>query len=320
MSLLGRAGQRALEPIWLGEALGRARALPAERAERIRSLGAAAHRRARAAGALRHDEHDVAALGLEREAALLAIAALAAAHSEHDGDLPSPARARALLEELAPKLRAAPAGIELAREVLLADDALSLDALTPARARAARASSVKLLSWLLGNVEVRAPRELRWARVLRVAAAVLVALGALPLGVWWILKPPNLALHHPVAISAQRPGSGAPAALTDGVIREQRPVLTLDQDSPWARVDLLDPSSLRSVVVHAPSNAPQPMLPLVLEISDDDSTFAEVATRAQPIDGHWRIDLDGRKARYVRLRHPGPGSLALNEIEVFGHR
>jgi len=306
---------RLLEPVWLGHALRRAKELPAERAESVRKLGLAAVHRARAAAALTDERHDVAALGLEREAAALAISALLTERGDHDGSALEPAEAWRRLATPPPR---APRELGAAQEVLAAEDALSLERLDARRARMARARTTKVVGWLLRALEVRSPAEIRLARWLRTTAAVLIVAGGLPAAIWWIRRPPNVALFHPVAASSQRPGSLKFDVLTDGSSRG-KPAMTRDEPSPWVRVDLLDDVRLVGVVVHAPPQPPPTMFPLVLEVSDDDRQFTEIATWKGP-GPEWRIGLAGRRGRYVKLRHPGTGMLSLTEIEVFGRK
>lgn len=318
MSVLARAGRRIIEPVWLGEALSRAKSMPEAQADAIRGLILAARRRARAARALGLDEHDIAALALERDASALAISALVAARGSEARSL-SHAEAWTALDRLD---IAKPDHLARTRELFGAEDPLALDRLTPKQARAARVSTERTLRWLLGALEPRTPRAIRVSRVLRVALAAVVIGGGLPLAIWWLLRPPNLAIQHPVAASSLRPGTPKPEALTDGNTGEARPVMTLDQDSPWFRVDLLDQATLERIVLHVPPDPAPAMFPLVIELSQDDQTYSPVATleRAPAKKKVWRLSLAGRRARYVRLRHPGAGHLAFHEIEVFGRK
>lgn len=322
MSALGRVGSRLVEPLWLGTALARARAVPAPERERFRTLAIAALRRAEAARALRHDEHDVAALSLERDAAALLLSALATIHAGHDGSVMAPSAAWATLDSLLQQklLSDPPATLERTRELLASDDVLTLENLSPPRARAARAAVARTLSWLRGAIEARSERELRHTRVVRTSLFVL-ALGVLPFAGRWLLGPPNLAIYHPATASSLRSGGAPLGTLTDGTSKGA-PVVTMQQDTPWLRVDLLDPATLQDVVVHLPAKQPSDMFPLVLELSDDDEGFAQVARLpAPPADRTpWRVPLAGRRARYVRLLHPGTGSLAVTELEVHGRK
>ena len=307
--------RRLLEPVWLGRALDRAQKLPADRAEPTRKLGLAALHRARAAAALTDERHDAAALGLEREAAALAISALLTERGDHDGTPLEPADA---WKQLGTTLDGAPRHLEQAREILAAEDPLSIEQLSPKQARLARAHTSKALGWLLGALEMRTPREIRFARFVRGAATVLAVLVAVPTAIWWIRRPPNVALFHPVVASSMRPGSAPFDTVTDGS-SSGRPAMTRDEASAWVRVDLLDQVRLVGVVAHAPKPPPPTMFPLVLEVSDDDIHFTEVATWKAP-GTEWRVGLGGRPGRYVKLRHPGAGMVALTEVQVFGRK
>jgi hypothetical protein len=61
-------------------------------------------------------------------------------------------------------------------------------------------------------------------------------------------------------------------------------------------------------------------IPLLLEVSDDDRTYRTVLTRSEPFKAHfpWEFRLKAVEARFVRLRVPKHGVLALNEVRLFG--
>ena len=63
-------------------------------------------------------------------------------------------------------------------------------------------------------------------------------------------------------------------------------------------------------------------IPLLLEVSDDDKAYREVARRTIPFseDAPWNVALDGVKARFVRLRADHDGYLVLGEVSVYGTR
>ncbi|MBK8996740.1 MAG: discoidin domain-containing protein [Myxococcales bacterium] len=305
---MARLAHKLVEPLLLSDALARARALPKDHAPRARELGAAARRRADAARALRSEEHDVAALRLEREAALLALEALLAARGEPAG---APADAWSHLTALPDP----PPGLDAARKLLESDDPLVFDAL--ADPRRARAELAPTLDWLLRLAEPRTERELRRARVGRVAALSAGLGGALWLCLWLFVWPANEAAHKPAHMSSLVRGGTPTENLTDGV--RGRPFSTSERQSDaWARVDLLNVVAIERVTIFG---AAETSLPLIVELSDDDRKFTQVAQLAgAPVNGRWAAELGKKRGRFVRVRHPGQGVLSLSEIEVWGKR
>ncbi|MBK7582593.1 MAG: discoidin domain-containing protein [Myxococcales bacterium] len=303
-----------VERLLLRAAIERAQALPEMHAARARALGHAAVRRASAARALRAEEHDIAALRLAREAAELAIAALLAARGELPEELMAPPEPWARLAQLA--LPEPPTSLSRVREMFEPRDPIQLDSLTSSEARRARADASLVVDWLLEHAEPRTPRALRGARALRVVTLVGGLAGAVWFVLWAFVWPSNEAAYKPVAISSLQRGSAPSEAITDG---ERTKAVTTDrQEQPWVRVDLLNTVAIERVAVYAPDKS---AVPLIVEISDDDAKFAEVAVRAEPISkGRWVAGLGKRRARYVRLRHPGAGALVFSEIEVWGKR
>jgi hypothetical protein len=64
-------------------------------------------------------------------------------------------------------------------------------------------------------------------------------------------------------------------------------------------------------------------LPFVLELSENGKDFTEVARRSETFsqDHPWTYTAPtGLHARYVRVRAPHVGYVALSEIEVHGHK
>lgn len=302
-----------LEPLLLTRAIARARAVPEATRPRAGALGKAAFARRRAARALRTEEHDAAALSLEREAARLAISALVAARGETFEREPSASEVWARL----PALPDAPAGLAEARTLLASDDPLAFDGLSLAEAARARARVAPVVDWLLAQAEPRTEHELRWLRVVRWAAVAGGVAAAVWLVLWLFVFPRNEAERKPVAQSTVRSGTANPDVLTDGE-RRGRISSTDRQTQPWVRVDLLNRVAIERVEVFGNVDT---SVPLVLELSDDDQRFAEVAVQKEPLTkGHWRADLHGKRGRFLRLRHTGTGQLALSEIEVWVKR
>jgi len=303
--------RKLVEPLFLSQAIGRALGIPSEHAARASELARAARRRAAAARALRSEEHDVAALRLEWEAASLALQSLAAAKGE-----PPAASARAAwaaLDSLA--LPGAPPGLAATRALLDTDDPLRFDALGGVAARRARAELRPTLDWLLGLAEPRGVRELEVARIERLLASAAGLAGATWLVLWLFVWPNNEAWFKPAAMSSLARGSAQTENLTDG--RSGTPLsVTERQHEPWARVDLLSPVVIEAVTLHGSKDT---SLPLVIELSEDDRQFVEAARiHAPAAKGRWKVGMGAKRARFVRIRHPGEGVLALSEVEVWG--
>ena len=310
---MGRSlAARALEPLTLRRAAALSASYPEERRDRIRELGSASARRALAARAMRQDENDIAALALEREAAALAISAWLVARGEHDGRPLPPDEAWARLGPVPD----APAALETARVWLASKEDLALDRLRPREARRLRASTARALGWLLDQIEVRTPREVKWARVRRIVGTLVTTVSGVLLFLWLFVFPWNVAAHKPVQVSSQRSGVGKSAVLTDG---ETGRVLfgTTHQEQPWVRIDLLDPFVISKVVIYSANGS---AVPLVVELSDDDRHWTEVARGGSDRVPRWQLGFAKRRARYVRLRHPDTGMLSLSEVEVLGRR
>lgn len=256
----------------------------------------------------------MAALRLEQEAAALAIAALVAARGSLAG-APKPSEAWTLLEELS--LPDPPPSLGTARALLETDDPLAFEGFDVARARRARAEIAPTLAWLLELAEPRGETELRVTRALRIGTLALSLAGSVWLVLWLFVWPSNQAAARPVAMSSLVRGSPPTEILTDGKL-EGPLAVSERQHEPWARVDLLNPVVIERVVVHT---GRETTLPLVLELSDDDRRFREAAKLLEPsAKGRFIVGLGHERARFLRLRHPGEGVLALGEIEVWGKR
>lgn len=150
-------------------------------------------------------------------------------------------------------------------------------------------------------------------------------------GFWLYTSSQNLALHKPIRMSSnceKRPyHSYLPveaARLVDGKKWRPYDACTRRERGPWVWLDLRSATRLDTVVVTGRSDCcwGYADLPLVLEVSDDDERFTEVARRLVPFSDRdpWRIDLRGARGRYLRLRVDGNrrAQIVLAEIEVYG--
>jgi hypothetical protein len=319
---LERAFDRLVrEPLLLLRAERRAEGYTESQRERLARLTRAARARHAAAQELRREELRGAALALEREAALLALTGLLVARGEHDtDDTPPRAEAWARFDALLPSLDGVPDAVGTARELLANPEPLTperLDGDVLAQRDAAEAT----VEWLLAQYEPRSLPHIARQRRLRLAALVLAALLVVVAGQAWAQQPRNLARGKSVLVSSQRPGTPDPGAVVDGWRGGTFGVHTKQDDPPWIEIDLGDTYRLtRAVIVNRGDGYEDEVLPLALQLSDDDRTWREIAIRHDRFTQRspWRLALDGARARFVRVIKPEAGYLALSEIEIYG--
>ncbi len=177
-----------LEPVLLLAASRRAAELPEAARARMKPFVVAARARYRVALELRDGESQGTAFGLLRDAAFLALRALEMSTPEQP---PEPHSARSVWERFSalPARADAPASLSQVQAVLATEDVLATEARIPADAATLRVSTEEVVAWLLSLAEVRSPRELARARVVRsslfgVSAVVLVWAG---LSYWFVL-------------------------------------------------------------------------------------------------------------------------------------
>jgi hypothetical protein len=205
-------------------------------------------------------------------------------------------------------------------QAVLARDRFEDARLSPEQAESDRDGLLSLAKDLLANVERRGqqgPEPLAdWIRVaVPVAAAGLMvgALGGL-IGVRDSLRA-NLADGRPWKTSSTfavcDPAHASCAdAVTDIFFHTQ------SEDSPWIEFDLGGRKGLRRVEVQNRSDCCQERaIPLVVEISDDEKTWAEVARRETPF-GEWTARFPATQARYVRLRVARTSMLHLESVAI----
>lgn len=208
------------------------------------------------------------------------------------------------------------------RRGLLAIDSETADART--RMKATLEAAIR---WLRSRVEPRTMSEVHRARVLRAAAASLIAVALLVWSASHLLAAKNLALHRPVRASSYAPESAAPrdgSGLTNGDKEGSYGIHTSPEESPWVVIDLQRSYVIADVKIFNRGDGWfDEGLPLVLELSEDGEHFAEVSRRTESFSqsSPWTyVGSAGARARYVRVRAPHRGYIALSEIEVHGHR
>jgi hypothetical protein len=95
------------------------------------------------------------------------------------------------------------------------------------------------------------------------------------------------------------------------------------EESPNVVIDLLDTYRIQRVKVHNRLDGwYDDCLPLVVELSTDGKTYADLARRDDHFDSDppWIVEAGGQPARYVRVRVARKSYLALSEVEVFGRK
>lgn len=88
------------------------------------------------------------------------------------------------------------------------------------------------------------------------------------------------------------------------------------ENGPWVEVDLLAPTTFsRATVRNRTDCCQERAVPLILEVSDDRTTWREVA-RHEVTFSRWEPKFEPTTARYVRLRVPRQTFLHLDAFKV----
>jgi hypothetical protein len=138
----------------------------------------------------------------------------------------------------------------------------------------------------------------------------------------WFLWPaaPNLALHAGVSASSRAHGT-APEGAVDGVRYGQLGFQSKPQNDPWLVIDLGQPVAVKRIVTYGRGDCCfEQSLPLTLEVSQDGTTYAALATRSRPFSQYepWSVRRTNLVARFVRLRVQRRAPLVVSEVEVYG--
>jgi hypothetical protein len=180
----------------------------------------------------------------------------------------------------------------------------------------------RLITRLIAPLDVEANR-LRFALLVRrlrvgvTAAVMLLLLGLAGDKIAAKFAKPNLALHRPVSISSQYPGTPPDgAALVDGV----RDILAFHTNSgpqQWALIDLGAVTKFDKIVIYnRPDGQHQRAVPLRIEVSNDAKTFSPLRERKETFDSVTFKGLNAQ-ARYVRLLNTPPNYFHLAEVEIY---
>jgi hypothetical protein len=129
---------------------------------------------------------------------------------------------------------------------------------------------------------------------------------------------PDVALGKPVTFSTYF--GGKPEALVDGDIGTSYAIATTIQDNAWLAVDLQKPFKISEVDVYNRVDGWfDDSLPLVAETSLDGARWDVVARRDTTFAAAppWRVLLDSKWGRFVRIRSLGRAAFALSEVAVY---
>lgn len=179
----------------------------------------------------------------------------------------------------------------------------------------------ELCEWVDALIDNRSDREIWLVRWLPwVVGGVVLFAGAVA-----VLQPKNLAFKKPVSASSDCTRQDL-RAVVDGIRSERTgfAVCTATQVQPWIMVDLKAERDLSEVVVYNRMDCCWGVddLPLSIQVSSNAEDFTTVAVRKEPYTGEfpWRVRLDGRRARYLRLFNEAttPKNIVISEIEVYG--
>jgi hypothetical protein len=322
------------EVLLLEHALRAVESRSPDQVERIRELSAAVDARLVAAEALVAGDQVAPALVILRDAAHLAAQAVLAARGESAIEDPL-ARVTELVGS--GQLGRAPDGFDAAATLVRNPNRLAFDEIPASEAMGRRLEVERAVSWLRGMVEPRTTAQIKRSRVFRVIFActgvLITVVALLGWGIGKLVSPKNLALGKPVQLSSRRPSCGTASpeglpgsGLVDGNHSGSYDICTNSEVNPSATIDLGQVHTLTQVKVYNRDDCCWGVydLPAVVEISVDGAGYTEVGrqsaayTAAKP----WILPIDGKAARYVRVRvdGPQPRELVLTEVEVFGKR
>jgi len=188
------------------------------------------------------------------------------------------------------------AGFAVVKEDLVAPLPAPRATATPEDER--RATRVRsFVETLLWNAD--APRRrvdrllvLRFGRL----ALAVIAVALIALGVYKLTEGGNLAAGKPLKTSSSWPGCAS-----DPTCDGQLLFHTVDENKPWAEVDLQKVQSIHLVEVkNRPDCCAERITPLVVEVSTDGQQWTEVGRKTEEF-ATWTLKFPSRPARYVKL-------------------
>jgi len=160
--------------------------------------------------------------------------------------------------------------------------------------------------------------QLEWAklkRFARVSFLAVLVLGVVGTALTVALRKPDLAAGKPwrtssVGYACHPERSDCGGAVTDIFFH------TRTENNPWFEYDFGTPLAFSSLTIKNRSDfGPERAVPLVVEVSNDDQSFREIARR-DDVFSTWRPSFPTERARYLRLRVPRESILHLEAVRV----
>jgi hypothetical protein len=218
-----------------------------------------------------------------------------------------------------------PTDDERVRAALTSRDPLYFDRLSAEDVERARWALDRGASMLRRRIEPRTLGHVRRVRWARAAAAIVLLGGALIAAIRAVAAPVDVARGKPVHASSYHVNPPDGHELVDGEIGTGFGVHTSTEDNANVVIDLVDSYRIATVKVYNRVDGWfDDILPLVVEVSMDGTTYREIGRREEHFGTRppWIIDTRAHPepARYVRLRVPRHGYIALSEVEVFGKK
>ena len=207
--------------------------------------------------------------------------------------------------------------LESLQSTLMASEPLASDRLAPEAAIRARDDLDAVTRWLSTLLETRSQRQVRQARLRRLAAVSACGIALL----YWILAPHNLAIDKPVRSSVPTYDT-APVGAVDGEKNGRFGFHSTIEDSPWLTIDLRRKHRISSIKVFGRGDCCfDQSVPLALEVSDDGNSFQTIDERKTAFSESdpWLVEPSGLSTRFVRLRTERRSVLVLSEVEVNGY-
>lgn len=167
----------------------------------------------------------------------------------------------------------------------------------------------------LVNDSQRVVWQLEWAmakRFIRVALAIIIPVAAV-IALWPEKK--DLAKGVPWHVSSSA-AECHPEKHECGEVKTDILFHTALEKNPWFEYDFGAPIAFSSLTIKNRSDyGPERAVPLVVEVSNDDKSFTEVARR-EAIFTVWKPSFPTQHARYLRLRIARDSMLHLEAIKV----
>jgi len=322
--MFGFERQKIRDLVLLEDAAERATRLTDVQREVMRAYSDAGNCRLQVAQDVRGPKQTPVALGLYRQAWFFhTLAFLVSREKDLDVASVTPETALEKLSGLVATAEApAPPEFERVRPLLLSSDPLEFDRLSNEEAELRAQEFETTSQWLRRLYDTRSPRQIQWARAVRMASAAASGLALLVLVAYWIFSPKNLARGKQAAASSFMFSTVAEGAV-DGSKSGRFGYHSQLEESPWLSVDLGRRYAITTAKVFGRGDTYQDQsIPLAFEVSDDNVSYREVARRTEPFsaDDPWIIKPTGVLSRFIRLRTMRQSYLVLSEVEVYGQK